>query len=972
MIQKKIFFSLKDKLSGDLYTDKTHLILYSTDASSYREMPIAVCLPKTEKDIHEIIKFANTYNLPIIPRGAGTSLAGQVVGSGIIVDVSKYMNKIIELNEKNHWVIVEPGVNLFNLNKYLAQYGLLFGPETSSANRCCIGGMTGNNSCGLHSLKYGSVRDHILEMECMLSDGSKVIFKDQTSEEFNKKCNGKENLLETKIYKNINEILSSSENQKSIREGFPDPQIKRRNNGYAIDALLETDPFTKNGKNINICKLLAGSEGTLAFSLKIKLDLNPLPPKYIGLVCPHFSSLKDAFKGNLIALKHNPRAIELMDDMILECTKENKEQLSNRFFVQGDPKAMLMIEFAEETEELLLKDAKELEEDLKKNGLGYAFPLVQGTKNIKKVWALRTAGLGILSSIPGDKRSTTVIEDTSVNPEVIYDYIKGLDIILKKYNLNCVKYGHIATGELHLRPLLNLKDEKDIKIYHDLACDVAKLVKKFKGSLSGEHGDGRLRGEFIPYMLGEHNYQLIKNLKKTWDPNTIFNPGKIIDTPPITENLRYKTGAHKKIKTYFDFSSQSDYLRAIERCTGSADCRKSVAAGGGMCPSYRATGDEDKSTRARANLLRELLTRAGDLDPFDSKEIMESLDLCLSCKACKSECPSDVDMTKIKAEYLQHYYDIHGAPFRSRLIAYMPRLYKFARIFRPLSNIMMETKLFKKAIGFSTKRDIPKLSKETLKHWMKNKGSDNKEKKNGTVYFFADEFTDELESDIGEKAILLLRTLGYKVIIPNHRESGRTYLSKGLVRAAKKVAEENIVLLSNIITENTPLIGIEPSAILSFRDEYPELVSPELKDKAVKLKAHTFMFDEFIISEFKKGKIKKEQFTKEKKTIKFHGHCQQKAVASTKSTKEMLSIPENYEVIEIEGGCCGMAGSFGYEKEHYEISQKIGELSLFPEIRNSKPGVIFSASGTSCRHQIQDGTGKKALHPVEVLYNALK
>ncbi|MBK5203502.1 MAG: 4Fe-4S dicluster domain-containing protein, partial [Prolixibacteraceae bacterium] len=851
-------------------------------------------------------------------------------------------------------------------------HGLLFGPETSSANRCCIGGMTGNNSCGLHSLKYGSVRDHISEMECMLSDGSKVIFKDQTSEEFNDKCNGEENLLETKIYKNIKETLSNSENQKSIREGFPDPKIKRRNNGYAIDALLETDPFTKNGEKINICKLLAGSEGTLAFSLKIKLDLNPLPPKFMGLVCPHFSSLEDAFKGNIIALKHHPRAIELMDDMILECTKENKEQLNNRFFVQGDPKAILMIEFAEKTEDLLLEDAKNLEEDLKKQGLGYAFPLIQGTKNIKKVWALRTAGLGILSNIPGDRRSTTVIEDTAVNPEVIYEYIKGLDIILKKYNLNCVKYGHIATGELHLRPLLNLKDKKDIKIYHDLASDVAELVKKFKGSLSGEHGDGRLRGEFIPYMLGKHNYQLIKNLKKTWDPDTIFNPGKIIDTPPITNNLRYKTGAHKKIKTYFDFSSQSDYLRAIERCTGSADCRKSVTAGGGMCPSYRATGDEDKSTRARANLLRELLTRAGDLDPFDSKEIMESLDLCLSCKACKSECPSDVDMTKIKAEYLQHYYDIHGAPFRSRLIAYMPRLYKFARIFRPLSNIMMETNLFKKVIGFSTKRNIPELSKETLKHWMNNKGSDNKEKKNGNVYFFADEFTDELESDIGEKAILLLRALGYKVIIPRHRESGRTYLSKGLVRAAKKVAEENVMLLSYLITEKTPLIGIEPSAILSFRDEYPELVSPELKDKATKLKAHTFMFEEFIMSEFKKGKIKKEQFTKDKKTIKFHGHCQQKAVASTESTKAMLSIPENYEVTEIEGGCCGMAGSFGYEKEHYEMSNKIGELTLFPEIRNSKPGVIFSASGTSCRHQIQDGTEKKALHPVEVLYNALK
>jgi len=1007
------FIPLKQVLQGDLYTDNVQRVLYATDASSYREIPQAVCKPKSKEDIRAIIEFARKNNTSVIPRAAGTSLAGQVVGPGIIVDISKYMTKILEFNPEERWVIVEPGVNLSELNQFLAPHGLQFGPETSTANRCCIGGMVGNNSCGLHSLIYGSARDHILEADCIMADGSEVFFEELTREEFIAKCSGDPGRLETKIYRNLNQILSDPVNQKAIRKDYPDPKVKRRNNGYALDVLLETDPFSGNGVKLNVCKLLAGSEGTLAFSIRLKLNLIPLPPCYKGLVCAHFSSLEDAYQGNLIALKYHPGAIELMDDIIMGCTRENIDQRKNRFFIQGDPKAMLMIEFARETEEELLETTAAMEKDFLTHGLGYHFPLVRGADNIKKVWALRTAGLGLLSNIPGDKRSTTVIEDTAVAPEYLADYMKEFDELLKKYGLDCVKYAHIATGEIHLRPLLNLKDEADVELYHTLAADAARLVKKYRGSLSGEHGDGRLRGEFIPFMLGPHNYQLIKELKNVWDPQNVLNPGKIIDTPPITENLRYLIGQHREFRTTFDFSGQQGFLRAIEYCNGSADCRKSAAIGGTMCPTYMATKDEDKTTRARANILREFLSRSNKANPFDHQEILQVLDLCISCKACKAECPSNVDMAKLKAEFLQHYHEIHGIPFRSLLVGYMPQLYRAGRIFRPLTNWITDTDLFKRTIGFTPERHVPRLSKQTLRQWDKRRAEnqrteheDTKTQKNdqkqpsliipdhnksaaqapsasiipdqnksasskGKVYLFADEFTNENESDIGIKAILLLNRLGYDVAIPRHRESGRTFLSKGMLKKAQQIANENVALLRQLVSDKTPLVGIEPSAILAFRDEYPDLVSNLLRDDARRLAGCALMLDEFIVSVFEKGRIDRSLFTTESKTIRLHGHCQQKAVASTAPTKKMLSIPLNYSVSEIPSGCCGMAGSFGYEKEHYDLSQKIGELVLFPEVRKAEPEVLIAAPGTSCRHHILEGTGRKALHPVEVLYEAL-
>jgi FAD/FMN-containing dehydrogenase/Fe-S oxidoreductase len=965
-----LFFPLKQSLDGDVFTDQVQKVIYATDASAYREIPQAVTRPKNKEDIRKIIDFARQMGTSVIPRAGGTSLAGQVVGPGIVVDISKYLNKIGELNVTENWIEVEPGVVLAELNQFLAKHGLQFAPETSTANRCCIGGMLGNNSCGLHSLIYGSTREHILEVEGILSDGSEVTFGALSTAGFQAKCSGNPELLETKIYRNIQETLADPFNQEEIRNQYPEPKVTRRNNGYALDILLETDPFTRNGKPFNFCKLLAGSEGTLVFITKIKLNLIPLPPKFQGLVCAHFNTLEDALLGNIVALRHSPDAIELTDEIILNCTLENIEQRKNRFFIEGNPKAILTIEFSSDSVGEIQEKAAQLEKDLRKEGYGYHFPLFTDKDDFRKIWELRKAGLGLLSNIPGNKRSVTVVEDTAVFPDRLPAYIQEFNQIIGQYGLSCVYYGHIATGELHLRPLLNLKDPDDVKIFTLLAREVAQLVKKYRGSLSGEHGDGRLRGEFIPLMLGQHNYELIRKLKHTWDPQNILNPGKIVDTPPITQDMRLLMGQPSfHAKTLFQYE-HGDLLRSVEMCNGSGDCRKNTLIGGTMCPTYMATRDEDKSTRARANVLREYLTRPQKSNMFDSEEVMQVLDLCLSCKACKSECPSNIDMAKFKAEFLQQYHEQWGFPLRSLLIGYLPQINHFGMNFRSITNLITSTKLFKKAIGFAPERKIPKLSKLSLRKWYRKPILLGKHQI-GKVYLFADEFTNFNESHIGIKAILLLNQLGYEVIIPKHLESGRTYLSKGLLRKAKQIANFNVYQLSGIISKEAPLIGIEPSTILTFRDEYPELVDSDLQEKAENLARNSLMFEEFVVQEMGKGNIRSEQFCSDEKIIKLHGHCQQKAVASTLPTRKMLELPANYTVQDIKSGCCGMAGSFGYEKEHYQLSIQIGEMELFPIIRKSTSEEIIAAPGTSCRHHIEDGTGRKVLHPVEVLWEAV-
>ena len=965
---------LASGIEGELKSDIITRTIYSTDASVYREMPDAVVWPASSSDIVKLVKFAGSEGLPVTVRAAGTSLAGQVVASGIIADVSRHMNKVIEINPEKRYAIVQPGVILEELNKQLKKHGLQFGPETSTANRCNIGGMTGNNACGLHSLVYGSTRDHILEMKVILSDGSEALFTDMDKNSFHEKC--KEDTLEGSIYRNIRDILSDRENSASILREYPDKRVPRRNTGYALDILLDTELFTEGSvRKFNFSKLIAGSEGTLAIATEIKLNLIPLPPEHKALVCVHLKKRNDAFMANLVALKHNPSAVEMMDDRILDLTRENISQRKNRFFLEGNPGSILIVEFARESQEILDRDIESMIGDMKSSGFGYAYPVVKG-KDISKVWDLRKAGLGVLSNMKGDAKPVTLIEDTSIGVDVLPEYMEELEQILNGYGKDCVYHAHIGTGELHTRPIINLKDPADVELFRTIGKETALLVKKYRGSISGEHGDGRLRGEFIPLLLGDHNYNLLVQVKNCWDPQKILNPGKITETPPMNSSLRYVPGREvRQPATYLSFASTEGILRAAENCNGSGDCRKTIVTGGLMCPSYMATLDERNTTRARANVLREFMSRP-DEDPWGHKEVSDILDLCLSCKGCKSECPSNVDIAKIKAEYLQHYYDRKGVPFRSWLVAWFPSFNNIGSLLPGFYNFFISNRLFsyiiKKSVGFATGRSIPLIYKTTLRRWISKHGKAlQPESPKGRLCLFIDEFTNYNDTEAGIAAYRLFTSLGYEVITADHGVSGRTFISKGLVRKAGTIARKNISILSGIIDENTPLVGIEPSALLGFRDEYPDMAGTELEDAARKLAENSFLADEFIAREAAAGRISADSFTTESRVLLFHTHCQQKAVGSSASLVSALGLPANYNVKEIMSGCCGMAGSFGYEKEHFELSNKIGELALFPEVRKTGPEVIISAPGTSCRHHIKDGTGRIALHPVQVLYEAL-
>lgn len=972
---------LATKFTGDIYTDDTMLRLYATDASVYRELPLAVAYPKNTTDIQALIAFAAKHQTSLIPRAGGTSLGGQCVGSGIVVDVSRYMNQVLEINPTEGWARVQPGIVRDDLNVQLRPHGLFFSPNTSTANRANVGGMVGNNSCGSYSIVYGDTRRHVLELHTVLSDGTEVVFGELTKNEFKQKSIGQS--LESQVYRQIALELSHPETQREIREQFPKPTVTRRNTGYAVDELLHTEPFDRYSEQaFNFAKLLTGSEGTLAFITEIKIHLDPLPPPEAVLVCSHFTTLNEAARATVVAMQHQPRAVEMLDKVILDCTKENIEQLKNRFFVQGDPEIILAIEFAANTREQAQAQAQLLINDLEAKQMGYAHPLVY-PPNINKVWTLRSAGLGLLSNVPGNAKPLSFIEDMAVAVDELPAFLAELDPMLRQAGqTTIVYYAHAGAGELHIKPTLDLKDANDVKQFRYIATESAKLVKKFGGSLSGEHGDGRVRGEFIPLVMGERNYALFKRIKQVWDPNGIFNPGKITDTPPMDTSLRYEVGQHlPEIPTLFDFSETGGILHAAEKCNGSGDCRKSHLSGGTMCPSYMATHREKDTTRARANILREILT-ANNLQRkenlFDSPEIYEVMDLCISCKGCKSECPSNVDMAMLKAEFLHHYHQTNGIPLRTKLIANINNLNKLAGIAPFAHNLVMGNKatsgLLKRLLGFAPQRSMPMLYKTTLRTWYnKNIAQLNAQyaPNKSTVYLFCDEFTNYYDTEIGIKTIKLLLRLGYKVQMIEHPESGRAYLSKGLLTEVVAIAQQQVHIFKDLITPQTPLLGIEPSAILSFRDEYPKLLRGDEQQAAQKLSKNCLLVDEFLAAEMQKGNISPQQFTTEKRTIKLHGHCHQKALGSVSDTAFLLALPQNYHVDVIPSGCCGMAGSFGYEAEHYNVSMQIGELVLFPAVRKAAPDVIIAAPGTSCRHQIKDGTQRTAKHPLEVLYEAL-
>ncbi|MFS4482018.1 FAD-binding and (Fe-S)-binding domain-containing protein [Hyunsoonleella sp. 2307UL5-6] len=964
--------TLASKLSGILLFDDLIKAIYATDASVYRMLPLAVAYPKNNEDIKLLINFAKMHNTSLIPRTAGTSLAGQCVGNGIVVDVSKYFTKIISLDKNTKTVTVQPGVVRDQLNNYLKPYGLFFGPNTSTSNRCMIGGMVGNNSSGTTSIQYGVTRDKVIELQTILSNGKEVTFGALSSEDFKKKTTL--NTLEGEIYKTIYSELKDETIQKEIKEHFPKPEIHRRNTGYAIDELITSNVFSNTSEQFNMCKLLSGSEGTLAFTTQITLKLDDLPPKYRIMVPAHFDTIEKCLQAVVPTMQHQLYNCEMMDKTILDCTKRNKTQQENRRFLVGDPQAILMCEVRSHD----LKDANlqaaALIKTLENSGLSYANPILEG-EAIDKANNLRSAGLGLLGNIIGDEKSAACIEDTAVALPDLANYISEFTNLMKSYNQAAIYYAHAGAGELHLRPILNLKTKDGAILFRKITTDVAHLVKKYKGSFSGEHGDGIVRAEFIPLMIGGKNYEILKRIKHVFDPDAIFNPGKIVDAFSMDKSLRYEVGRKEpEIETLMDFSKSQGILREAEKCNGSGDCRKLPEFGGTMCPSYRATRNEKDSTRARANALREFLTNSEKSNKFNHKELKNVFDLCLSCKACASECPSSVDVASLKAEFQYQYQKENGITWRTKLFAYNNSFNTIGSKLPKLSNFIFSNtftaSILKTSFGIAKARSLPLISNKSLNKIYNTKSFRvEKTKSIKTVYLFNDEFTNFLDTKIGVDALVLLQSLNYQVKIINHAESGRAFLSKGLLEQAKAFANKNVSVFKDLISKDTPLIGIEPSAILTFKDEYLKLAND--KTSAEYIAKHTFLIEEFIQSEIELGNITSDQFTLEPKTIKFHGHCHQKALRNQLSSFSVLNLPKNYKVTVIPSGCCGMAGSFGYEKEHYEVSMQIGEQTLFPAVRKARETVVISANGTSCRHQIKDGTGKEAKHPITILKEAL-
>lgn len=713
---------LATRLDGDLHRDDAMRRLYATDASEYQEMPIAVALPKSESDIQRLLEFAAHRGLGLIPRAAGTSLAGQVVGNGLVVDIGRYLDRVMGYDPEQRRVRVQPGVIRDDLNLFLKPHGVFFTPETSTANRAMIGGMVGNNSCGANSIVYGTTREHLISARGFLSDGSEVTFGPLSHDEFAAKCAAADS-LETRIYIFVRDLLADADNRCLIVENYPKSTVTRRNTGYALDQLMDCEVFsTASDKPFNLCRLLAGSEGTLFLGIEFELNCEPLPPPG-ALMCAHFKTVNDSLKATVIAMRHHPFGCELIDRHILECTKSNLTHARNRFFVQGDPGAILVIEVRKQERADIELIMQSIEADLRAAGLGYAFPVLWGD-DCNRVWDLRRAGQGLMNIVVGDAKPREIVEDTAVAVEDLPAYIEEFDALMQgKYGIHCVYYAHAGAGELHTRPLFNLKTPEGLAMFRNIATDVAALVKKYRGSLSGEHGDGRLRGEFIKSMVGEECYAMMRRVKETFDPHGVFNPGKIIDTPPMDTHLRHEIGhVEADIETVFDFSSTRGILRAVEACTGVGECRKSHLSGGTMCPSYMVTRNEQDSTRARANMLRHMLTHPRDVEnPWDSPEIKGVMDLCLSCKACKSECPSNVNVARLKAEWQQHYHDTHGIPLRSRLVAGFTASMRLASLAPGIYNRIVASPLLsgliKKSSGFSLKRSLPTLHPTTLSAW---------------------------------------------------------------------------------------------------------------------------------------------------------------------------------------------------------------------------------------------------------------
>ena len=964
-INTHLLQTLATLIDGDVRYDEINQMLYSTDASIYQHRPLAVVKPRHRDDCIKLVNFARENAIPLIPRAAGTSLAGQVVGEAIIVDTSRYMNAIVEINVEEQSARVQPGVVLDILNQQIRKFDLQFAPDPSTASRCTISGMIGNNAWGAHCPLYGTTREHVLSLENVLSDGSNVRFRAMDQQELNDL--NKQDALHAQLCTFIKHAIDKE--RQTILDAYPPADIVPCNMGYALHVLANSRPWNPQGTPFNMARFMCGSEGTLSLITEAKLKLVPRS-RYRHMVCCHFHTLEQALHAVAIAAKLKASASELLDHYILSLTKSNLEQQRNRQWIEGDPKAVLLVEFCGNNATRLADQANTLVEQLKSGDLGYHYPQLINEQT-DKAWAIRRAGLGLLMGAMQSKKPVTFIEDSAVAVSKLPQFIEEFKSILKTHEAESVFYGSVSMGLIHLRPILDLKLHRDKQKLLALADETADLLHIMGGTMSAKHGDGIIRSHYIRKMLGDPVYQLINQIKHQFDPANIFNPHKIVDSQAIDRDLRSDAAlSSSNVTTYLDWSTANGIVTAIENCNGAGVCRK-PAGNGVMCPSYMVTLEEQHSTRGRANVIRQTLQQKGFEQGIADDNIREVLKWCLGCKGCRSECPANVDITRFKIEHMQQYIKTHGTPLRAHVIRLYETLSKLGSHFPDVTNLMLNSHFVRSLLGYDARRRIPALQRQTLSDWFAQHITHKNAGKQGDIILLNNVFFEYYDVKVAIAAIEFLEYCGYQVELTPCFPSLRTVLSQGLVETARMRLTTIVEHLHSRAVYNTPIIGLEPSETLTLRDEAESLVAHEHKSRLEPIQRNVKLFEEFISTERYKIESRNLDWKARHVTLLLHGHCHQKSLVGMESCHNALSLIPECGIETVPSGCCGMAGSFGYEKENYAISMKVANLILFPAIRGASKDTTIVATGTSCRQQIRENMDVEPLHPAEVLRNAV-
>ena len=947
---------LHGRIKGEVSFDPMKLGLYATDASIYEIMPLALVVPRDTDDVMAAVEIAVRHKVSILPRGSGTSLNGQAVGESMIIDFTKYMDKILELNVEQKWVRVQPGVVLDQLNATLAEHGLQFAPDPATSNRATIGGMIGNNSSGTKSVVYGTTREHILELRVVLADGTVMQMSAMPAEEYDRQAaSGDGDSREGQILAGFRKIIQA--NADEIEKRFP--KVMRRVQGYNLDSFVNKDSW-------NLSELMVGSEGTLGVFLEAKLNLEALP-KCKALCAVHFADMLESISAVAPILKYKPSAVEILDWDVLKLARENLKIGPMCGFVQGDPAAILVVEFFGDTPEQAERKAQELSDGLQSEKIGFAWPVITKGDEQAKVWAVRKNGLGLMLGMKGDRKPLAFIEDACVPVEVLPEYIEQISNFCKSRDIQLALYAHASVGTIHVRPILNLKSRGDIDTMKDIAEFALGLIMKYGGSWSGEHGDGRVRSPFLEKFFGKQVYDALRQVKKLFDPAGLMNPGVIVDPNPMDQDLRYGTDYETADEhTEYHYREDGSFAGAIEMCNGDGVCRQLL--GGAMCPSFQATRDEEHSTRGRANALRLAISGKLGPDALTSERMFEVLDLCLACKSCKSECPSNVDLTRLKSEFLQKYHDAHIVGLRERIIANSAQMSRMVAGWKaPIMNWLQKTWLFRKVfeivVGFDSRRVAPAYARVPLGKWLARRGKSNG-KAGKKIVLFDDTYMTYHQTEVGISAVELLESCGYEVILAKAGCCQRPRISHGFLRKAKAKGEKTLRNLDEYIQQGLKIVVCEPGCCSALVDDLPDLIDDEQLGK--RIKENVMMIDQFLLQEIASENLKCD-FTSPFGSVLVHGHCHQKSLFGTTAMKDLLERVPGMSVEEIDSGCCGMAGSFGYEKEHYDMSMQIGSDKLFPAIAKREDGTAVVACGFSCRHQIADGAGVKAMHWVETI-----